>query len=396
MGKSILFVDDERQILKSFKRLFMESDYTIFLADGGEQALEILKNEQIDLLITDIMMPQMNGYELLQIVEKQYPRIIRIILSGYSKEKDILQALQQNLAKTYLFKPWDNESLVNFIHHIFRVEEMLQDHHIFDMIKEIDSLPTIVTLYNRLKKLISENASMDDIAHVIEEDQSISSNILRLANSAFYGLGTASVKKAVTYLGLNNVSNIALGSSILFHMEKRKSVCHEKTLWKHASITNHLTSVFYEKLVGKKLPDVYVTAGLLHDIGKVILLERYFREKQPSSQDKPKQITETFFEELENKYQISHDSLGGCLLNWWGLPYPLVETALFHHTPLDDKIINKELVAVVHLSNFYSWVYLDVKKDSPVYEGVFTLLKTSKEVCDTIYQDVKDTIEILS
>ncbi|MDK2807566.1 MAG: hypothetical protein PWP24_299, partial [Clostridiales bacterium] len=97
--KTILLVDDERPILKAFQRIFMDTDYEILTANSAMEALGLLTSNKVHMIISDMRMPEMDGYELLEKVKLLYPSIIRIILSGYSDETAVLRALQRNLAK---------------------------------------------------------------------------------------------------------------------------------------------------------------------------------------------------------------------------------------------------------------------------------------------------------
>ena len=99
MPKSVLVVDDEKQILRSFNRLFMDAPYEIHTAESGQDALVLLAETQIDMIISDMRMPGMDGYALLREVKRLYPETIRLILSGYADERVIFNALQNNLAK---------------------------------------------------------------------------------------------------------------------------------------------------------------------------------------------------------------------------------------------------------------------------------------------------------
>ncbi|MCH6258102.1 response regulator [Puniceicoccaceae bacterium K14] len=109
--KSILFVDDEPFILSSISRMMRKerkrwnADY----ANGGEEALEKIRSETYDLLVTDMKMPVVDGMEVLRTAEELYPKMPRIALSGYSeKETD---ARTKKLAQTFLDKPCDSNKL---------------------------------------------------------------------------------------------------------------------------------------------------------------------------------------------------------------------------------------------------------------------------------------------
>ncbi|HDS15759.1 MAG TPA: response regulator [Proteobacteria bacterium] len=84
--KNILFVDDERSVLRALRRTFMNSGYQLYFADSGELGLKILAAGRIDLVLSDMRMPEMDGYEFLRRVRELYPRVIRLILSGFVEE----------------------------------------------------------------------------------------------------------------------------------------------------------------------------------------------------------------------------------------------------------------------------------------------------------------------
>ena len=80
----ILLVDDEEMILRGLKRALFANKWSIFLATSGQEALKILESQAIDIIISDILMPKMNGVQLLEKVSEKYPNVIRASLSGYS------------------------------------------------------------------------------------------------------------------------------------------------------------------------------------------------------------------------------------------------------------------------------------------------------------------------
>ncbi|MFZ5968754.1 MAG: response regulator [Bacillota bacterium] len=124
MNRRILLVDDEIHILKSLTRVFIGTDYQIFTANSGADALSILRNQEVDLIVSDMRMPNMDGYELLYKVKIDYPDILGVILSAYADEKLIFRALQQNIAKHYIPKPWENDKLIKLIDQIFKTEAL--------------------------------------------------------------------------------------------------------------------------------------------------------------------------------------------------------------------------------------------------------------------------------
>ncbi|AOY77027.1 response regulator [Clostridium formicaceticum] len=388
MSKKILFVDDETAILKSLKRLFMDADYEIFLAEGGEEALQFLSAENIDLLFTDVKMPGMDGYKLLEKVKKKYPLIIRVILSGYTEGKEIVEAIQKNLARTYILKPWNNEELLKFIEDTFEIQKLLKNKN---NMNKFNNIPTLIGSYNRIKTLIEEKSDMEEIAKTIEEDQAIAAKVLHIANSAFYGVKTASIKQAITYLGSDNVEKIVLSTSIFNQLKDNDKITSvKKPLWNHASLTNKVLTFFYENLLNQKIPKWCETAGLLHDIGKVIILTQFPKEYETMLNNV--NYHGNGKEDLEVEKSIignSHEEIGGYALYWWGLPYAMVEAALFHHHPLDEKVLNKNLVSMVHLANYYAWTMVDGVATCHLDMEIFDFLGITKTQCDGLIKKLK-------
>jgi len=145
--KRILFVDDEVQILKSLTRLFIDTDYDVLTAESGAEALKVLENEEVNLVVSDMRMPNMDGYQLLCKVREKYPKILRVILSGYADEKIVFKALQQNISKLYLFKPWNNDLLLKLVEQIFETEDLLSNSDLLLLINNIEELPTIASSF---------------------------------------------------------------------------------------------------------------------------------------------------------------------------------------------------------------------------------------------------------
>lgn len=388
MKKSILFVDDEKQILRALKRLFIRSDYDTYYAESGELALEILEKVQIDLLITDIRMPLMDGYELLRIVKEKYPLTLRVALSGYTDNVKIYKALEDNIVKLYLFKPWNNDELRQIIDKIFDQESTLQNKNLLQLINNINDLPTVPNLYKEITILIENGADIDDVSKAIEKDLAIASRILRVANSAFYGTKTGSIKQAIIYIGLTSVKNIVLTNSVFEKLtgdQKEKEV-----LWRHVGLTNIYANIIYSEFRNKKMPSTFASAGLLHDIGKVIIY-KYYKKEHDQVLSMIKTSDELANWECEKQLiGVSHQEIGGYLLNWWELPFPIVEAALFHHDPMNENIINKELVSVIHLANYYSGYKLDSNfLKNKLVEDVFDYLDINQKELEIFISNYK-------
>jgi DNA-binding NtrC family response regulator len=106
MGK-VLFVDDEKLILNSLKRGLKGKNFSCYYANSGLEALKLLENVEIDVIFSDMKMPQMNGLELLKKVDQLYPDMIKVILSGYAQLPQLIATINQSNIFKYVAKPWD-------------------------------------------------------------------------------------------------------------------------------------------------------------------------------------------------------------------------------------------------------------------------------------------------
>jgi YesN/AraC family two-component response regulator len=108
---TILFVDDEPNILKGLQRMLhpMRREWDLCFANGGAEALAILAEKKVDVIVSDMKMPGMDGAQLLEEVSRKYPHIMRIILSGYSEKE--LTVRSSGAVHEYLTKPCDADIL---------------------------------------------------------------------------------------------------------------------------------------------------------------------------------------------------------------------------------------------------------------------------------------------
>ena len=109
---SILFVDDESNILSSLNRLFRKKNYKIFLATGGHDGLEILKQHKIDVVLSDMRMPEMDGAQFLGKVNEEWPDTVRILLTGYADINATIDAINKGMIYRYISKPWEDNDIL--------------------------------------------------------------------------------------------------------------------------------------------------------------------------------------------------------------------------------------------------------------------------------------------
>ncbi len=116
---SILYVDDEEDNLFAFKATF-RLKYQIFITTNGQEALNILDKNSVQIIISDQRMPEMTGVEFFELTLKKHPDPVRILLTGYSDINAVIEAVNKGKIFHYLAKPWDEEELDTTIQNAYR------------------------------------------------------------------------------------------------------------------------------------------------------------------------------------------------------------------------------------------------------------------------------------
>lgn len=111
----VLCVDDEPSILRSLRRLLPKQNYQVFTAESGQAGLQILQQQPIDLVISDMRMPQMSGADFLEQVALNFPDTVRILLTGYADIDSTIKAVNRGRIHRYVQKPWDSEELLDIL-----------------------------------------------------------------------------------------------------------------------------------------------------------------------------------------------------------------------------------------------------------------------------------------
>ena len=116
MDPTVLFVDDEPDVIEGLKRGFRKLPYNLLWAYSGREAVEILSNEPVDVLVADEMMPEMGGSELLAYARKHHPGILRIMLTGHASVTSAMNAIYDGWVYQYLHKPCNAADLASAIY----------------------------------------------------------------------------------------------------------------------------------------------------------------------------------------------------------------------------------------------------------------------------------------
>ena len=223
-----------------------------------------------------------------------------------------------------------------------------------DIIKKTSDLPTIPAAAIRVMQAAeSSNSTAASVAQILSADQSLSARVLRLANSAFYGLSrkVSDLQEAVVILGMRNIKNLALVAGTYPWMSRPLPgySLGPRAMWTHAFGTA-VGAQQIAKVSGKVKDDVAFTAGLLHDIGKVAV-SIWLENKIVAILNYANREGMSFDEAERKILGYDHTQVGEHLATTWNLPDDLVAAVRWHHMP-DDAPGNPPLVDCVHLGNY--------------------------------------------
>jgi DNA-binding NtrC family response regulator len=135
MTYKIMIVDDEPANLRTLERLFRR-DYHVVTASSGPEALALLEQHDVALLISDQRMPSMTGIELMKRTISLRPQMVKILLTGYTDVSALIEAINSGLVYRYLTKPWDNDDLNLTVIRALEHYEILKSKHLLGMENE--------------------------------------------------------------------------------------------------------------------------------------------------------------------------------------------------------------------------------------------------------------------
>jgi HD-like signal output (HDOD) protein len=332
--KNIVFVDDEQELLDGLRaRLYKHRhDWRMQFVLSAEEAIAVFEQGAVDLIVSDVRMPKMDGCQLLGIIKQRWPKTIRIIVSGYN---DAVQALSlTSLAHQYIAKPCDAGQLENVIDRCFHVQELLSEERLRNVVGRIGNLPTLPKTYGRMQAALSRpTVTAAEIAAIVNTDAAIACKVLQISNSAFFRLSkpVVSIRDAVTYLGFATVGNLVLSAEMFSRWKSPKDPLGMDP----EQLQNHAQSAAAacKSLAGGRANenDAWL-AGFLHDIGYWILVQECPKELQ-LAHGLARAEGLPLFECERRTIGATHAEIGAYLLGLWGMPFTIVEAVALHHTP---------------------------------------------------------------
>ena len=169
---TILCVDDEENILHSLKRLLRREGYRFLTASSGAEGLNLLKENDVHLVITDQRMPEMSGTDFLAKVKDKHPDVLRVVLTGYTDVDSITESINKGHIFKFFLKPWNDQNLK------LEIKQALEQ---YDLIQANRGLNAKVVEQNEELKRINEN--LESLVQERTKDLEIQNQALELSHA---------------------------------------------------------------------------------------------------------------------------------------------------------------------------------------------------------------------
>lgn len=376
----ILVVDDELVSRKKMQKI-LKSLGECEAAEDGRSAVDACRNawdssSPFELVILDILMPGMDGTEVLQALRKMEDeratpkdRRAKIFMATSQSDKETILACVQAGCDDFIAKPFNYDTVVGKVR---RHGIAVQDHdngmdlhgpasgqpeeegENSGLLQEIISrfkrgdiiLPTLPQIHSKFRDLVDAGANIQDIAEFLKSDAAITSKLISISNSSFYRgmVENRTLDQAINRLGLETTQQMvnAIANHELYTAKDRKYAGLMEHLWEHSLACAHAAQIVADTLRMSLREDPF-TLGLLHDIGKLLLVQVVGEMEKKASK-------EVEAGELFQTLDAYHDKAGAVLLKRWSFPSVYVSVALKHHAVEEIDSFTGEL-DVIHFAD---------------------------------------------
>ena len=350
----ILFVDSDSNQLQSLKRNLRDhrNEWIMYFSEDAASAMEIMTQLEVDIVVCETQLTGSSGSELLKQIHQRFPRTTRLLFSGQALRTPAQEMVQY--AHQFIAKPCSKDDLVATLKRVSRLRESIGNPAMEALVNSLDKLPSLPQTYQQLiTALQSESATVKDIGKIVAQDIGMSTKILQMVNSAFFGLPQqiASPEHAVSLLGTETVTNLALTAGIFTQLDE--SLMEEfklDALWHHSIAVATLSKRLAQATgMSPQECEIPMLAGMLHDLGKVVLATCDSNEYRRIIRESRRQGEPLYLVESESIW-CSHATLGAYLMGLWGLPFSAVEAVALHHSP-EQQSLQNTVCLIVYAAN---------------------------------------------
>ena len=372
MNAVVLFVNSTKESQQAMQATMapLRLDWQMHFVLGAQAALAALDTHSPGVIITELLMPDIDGVELLRHVARQNPSILRFAFTP----SDGLEAFSRIAIPVHQYLPYPCgvDDVQNGVERAVNLRNVLNSDSLQQLISELLVMPSMPDLYLRvMEEFRSPDCSLQSIGRIIERDQAMSAKVVQLVNSAYFALRypVATPTLAVSMLGLEIIKSLILLFEVFSQFNLIKSIAPDFDLdgmQRHSLIVgNHARLIARRENIAPNLVDSYYMAGLFHDVGKLILVINQ-SSRYRDAHDLSRQHNIPLIEAEQEIFGASHAELGAYLLALWGYTDPIVEACAFHHRPGDCGQHGFNLVNVLHAIDAFDGLRTAKRNDAPL------------------------------
>ena len=371
--KRLLFVEGDAVTLRGLGRVLepRRADWDMVFAVNTADALAALDREPFDAVVAGLNLSGTTGVGFLNEVAKRHPRLVRFIRCTFEERRGLKGFAGS--APQHFPTDLDADEALNVVRRALLIEEWFGNPAIKALLTKLRKLPTLPSLYSQLlHELQSPNVAVDTVAQLIAKDPVMTAKMLQLVNSAYFAMPRQITDpvEAVMILGLERVRSLILLAQVFSQFDKTQCEGFQlEELWRHSvAVGTYAHLICQAERKPTALADQAFTAGLLHDLGKLLLagnLPQVYAQVLEQAQRR-KVPTRTVGFEL---FGTTHAELAACLLGTWGLPLGILEAVAWHHQPALSDDTTFSLLTAVHVANA-----IDHEKRAPPADALVSLM----------------------
>ena len=359
MQKNVLVVGEDPGLRREIESREGASggDYQFECVRTGAEALAKLNQSLYTAVIAEWRLPgEMPGHVLLNEALRQQPECLRFVRSDLTDHLSSMRCIGS--AHRFLIHPTDLQTIRYALDGALAVATWLPTSRVHRLMSSLGKVPSPPQVYFEVvSQLESPLVTLEEIGETIGRDPAITAKMLQLVNSAVFGLQlhVSHPTEAIGFLGLEATRSLVLLAHTFSHFDDLVNPGFSvESLWQHSYSTARCSRWIAE--AESRDPDVAAqtfTAGLLHDLGKLVLaanLPTEFQQAVQRATDEQIELWQAEFDVLGTH----HAEVGACLLAIWGLPSPIVTAVGLHHRPATLDVAEFSPLAAVHVANVFA------------------------------------------
>jgi HD-like signal output (HDOD) protein len=323
----------------------------VFSPDAAS-TLAVLAEAPFDVVVANLSAGGMHDSELLQKAALQHPRTLRFALGDVGDRELIVNCM--GAAHQFISRPWKAPDLISILERSLALDAWLSSDTLRSFVPRLGKLPGLpATYFEVIKKAESPDSSVEAIAEVIARDPALTARLLQMVNSPACGLAEkiTSPGDAVSMLGVETVKSLVLCLQLFSQSAPAEGASLSlDQLWHDSFLVAKLAAKVVLRCLGsERMASEAYTAGLLHNIGQIVLATNLSREY--SSVVETARSLKCPLQQAELKLMgVASNQVGAYLLGLWGMPLPLLESTALQDTPASTASVEFSLLTAVHVA----------------------------------------------